>query len=309
MARTRATPSFSQLVDLFIEDRRAFGKSPRALEFYAFALKRFVEWAEATGARPDRFGHREYTAYLAALQKEGRRAGNNQKHSGQPLKPRSVHAFARSVRALLRYAGRAGYLDIVPDLEMPKTPTKRPRWLEDNEVQTVLAACQTERELALFSMLIDSGLRRAEVSSLVWGDFIPREDTVDVIVRAGKGEKARTTFLSMPAWETMKAYRATVGNDRPQDPVWVGQDGTPLTPEGIRAIVDRLSRRSGIKFTPHSLRHTAGRRAAERGMQQMALMDMFGWSPNSLSLLSHYTGFNTAMTRRSFASAYNGAAR
>ncbi|MCK4625845.1 MAG: tyrosine-type recombinase/integrase, partial [Phycisphaerae bacterium] len=68
--------------------------------------------------------------------------------------------------------------------------------------------------------------------------------------------------MSREARQLLSAYleeRPPVDTDR----IFIGERG-PLTDEGIRSVCDRYAAICGVKFTPHTLRHTFARRYLEQ---------------------------------------------
>ena len=76
------------------------------------------------------------------------------------------------LRHLLRLAHRKwGYLDRVPDIELPKAPKGRTRFLNEDEITRLLAACAKSKNghlLAIVKVAINTGMRKSEILGLTW---------------------------------------------------------------------------------------------------------------------------------------------
>ena len=75
------------------------------------------------------------------------------------------------LRHMLRLARRGGYLDQVPEIEMPKKPAGRLRYLDEAEITRLLAACRASRNphlAAIVTIAINTGMRKSEVLGLEW---------------------------------------------------------------------------------------------------------------------------------------------
>src|SRR5207247_5615393 len=75
------------------------------------------------------------------------------------------------LRHMLRLARRWGYLDEVPEIEMPTKPEGRQRYLDEAEITRLLDACRVSRNphLATIAVIaINSGMRKSEILGLTW---------------------------------------------------------------------------------------------------------------------------------------------
>jgi integrase len=75
------------------------------------------------------------------------------------------------LRHMLRLGRRWGYLDQVPDVELPKKPEGRRRFLDEAELGKLLEACQKSRNPYLGSIVtvaVHTGMRKAEILGLEW---------------------------------------------------------------------------------------------------------------------------------------------
>ncbi len=86
-----------------------------------------------------------------------------------------------------------------------------------------------------------------------------------ITVRAGKGTKERTLPLNKPARQALAAWLdARPAGDAA--PLFTGQRGNALTPRALQRRVAALARRAGVEATPHTLRHTFGKRLVDSGV-------------------------------------------
>ncbi len=111
------------------------------------------------------------------------------------------------------------------------------------------------RDQGLVKILLNTGLRVAELCSLSWRDVIVRPRKGRVIVRKGKGHKHREVPLSKEGRETFLAlgYEERAGSE---GLVFTGQRGA-ITPRGVHNALRRYFRLASLEdASPHSLRHT-----------------------------------------------------
>jgi hypothetical protein len=99
-ASSTAPPSVSfwrALAAESLTDRQVRGRAPPTIQFCRFALHGFLEWADRDGPPPAEFPARDLRAFLASVQGQGTLPGNGHLNGrGHPLKPRTIHSYARS---------------------------------------------------------------------------------------------------------------------------------------------------------------------------------------------------------------------
>ena len=141
----------------FILSRQAMNCTPATLEFYQYTAGVFLSWTEQNGVTdPNEVTARHVRQYLALLRDEKR-------------KDTTLHANARAIRTLLRFWHAEGYTPTLIKFDMPKLAKKRLPVLTAEQLQKVIKVCNV-RDKALVLFMVDSGLRRAEVCALNWGD-------------------------------------------------------------------------------------------------------------------------------------------
>jgi site-specific recombinase XerD len=117
------------------------------------------------------------------------------------------------------------------------------------------------REWALLDTLLSSGLRAAEVAALCISDALLGYGQASLLVRHGKGDKAREVFISEDLKRHLKAF-ITWKRDRGEDvadaaPLFTGQRGA-LTRNGVWRAVKSLMASVGLdpRYATHSCRHS-----------------------------------------------------
>jgi site-specific recombinase XerD len=114
--------------------------------------------------------------------------------------PRSLYRYAQMVKAFMKWYGEP-----IEDLKI-RVPKSIPKYTEDaasNQIRDAIADKKTHkgcvtRDLLLFDLDYQSGLRRAELSNL----FVRDIHTDFLEVRKGKGEKDRNIPLTAPTRTT-----------------------------------------------------------------------------------------------------------
>ena len=126
------------------------------------------------------------------------------------------------------------------------------------------------RDHALLLLAIQTGLRVSELTGLRLRDI---QVATGAHVRCtGKGRKDRCTPLTRQTVAVLRVYLAERGGI-PDDPVFPGPRGGPLSRDAVRRLVERHTATAAQncpsltskKTSPHVLRHTAAMRLLESG--------------------------------------------
>ena len=170
---------------------------------------------------------------------------------------------------------------------MPRIGDMRLPVLSTEEVKRILTTCETIRDKALILLMVDTGLRRSEICSLNWENV--NLQTGVCIVRNGKGKKDRIVVLGIVTRRALISYRRKVTNTE-NSPLFQTNNGRRVTPLGLRSILLRLSKQTGINITPHSLRRTFVVLSIKGGMSLAHIQSLMGHS--SLKMTLHYARMN-----------------
>ena len=144
------------------------------------------------------------------------------------------------------------------------------------------------RDLAVLLLLYGSGLRISEALSLRLRDA--PVGARDVLSITGKGGKPRmvpvlpVTQAAVARYVTMVPYP-----QGPDDPLFLGAKGGPLSPRIIQLIMAGLRATLGLPetATPHALRHSFATHLLSRGADLRQIQELLGHA--SLSTTQVYT--------------------
>lgn len=142
-----------------------------------------------------------------------------------------------------------------------------PKTLTPAEVQQLLDACTRRRDRFLLTLLYDTGLRIGQAMGLRHEDFHSWELSVVVRPRNDNANRARAKThkehviaITVELVELHSAYMFEEYGDLDSDYVfanlWGGRRGQAMTYASVDALFARLRRRTGVRVTPHMLRHT-----------------------------------------------------
>jgi len=141
-----------------------------------------------------------------------------------------------------------------------KTP--RPVWrgLSDDAAAALFGALRSNRDRALISFYLSSGVRASELLGLRHGDLDAGRYTITV---TSKGTRARDEVpASVDSFVWLALYLADGPPMIPGGPVWWTQRGrsAPLSYHAMRAVLNRANASLGTAWSLHDLRHTAAAR-------------------------------------------------
>lgn len=160
-----------------------------------------------------------------------------------------------------------------------------PDTLDDEQVATVLGACERLRDRLLLTLLAQAGLRIGEALGLRHEDIDVACRVVAVLPRRntnGARAKSGARMVPVPAWviRLYSDYLHSEYGDLDCDYVfvalWSGARGQPLSYRSVYDLVLRLRQRTGITFAPHTFRHTYATGLLRRGVPVEVVQKLLG---------------------------------
>ncbi|MGM0836553.1 MAG: tyrosine-type recombinase/integrase [Bacillota bacterium] len=143
--------------------------------------------------------------------------------------------------------------------------------------QYLLEYRSSNRDYALVTLLAYSGLRISEAISIKFEslNLVSRE----LLVTDGKGSKSRTVFLNDKSIDALKLWikeRKKVGRD--SNHLFISNRGKPVDRTLINKLFNAYTTKTGVKITPHDLRHFYCSHAIKVGMSIHEVANQAGHS-------------------------------
>lgn len=187
-------------------------------------------------------------------------------------------------------------LDLVVDIPNPRVAKYIQTVLTHEELAVLFDSCRSMRELAVFHLLYDCGLRSREVCGIKLSDF--EKVHQKLTLRQTKGGQLRAIPYSEALRETFTKYFQTLGS-HPTIYLFENRElgGRPLTVRGVQYIVKEVVKRSGLPkdrkdlIHPHTFRHTYAVHYLDNGGNLLRLQGLLGHKHISTTL--HYLKFCT----------------
>lgn len=258
------------MLELYQKYLSSKGKSLHTVKNYISDLRQFAKWFEESTEEkfsPDKITEidvRGYRSYLMGIRN---------------LKPASIKRKLEAIRKFLDWAVKQEIITKNPakEVEAPPAVTLPPKSLSEKEFLRLRRSFYkegNERDIAIFEVLANTGIRVSELCSLKLSDVQISERKGKLIVRYGKGQKYRKVPLNSDARKALNEYlksRADENNER----LFLSERG-PLTPSGVFRIIKRYARDAGVEVSPHQLRHTFARRLLQSGADIVTVQQILG---------------------------------
>lgn len=168
-------------------------------------------------------------------------------------------------------------------VKLPKVVERLPQVLTADETRRLYKACETDRDKALFLVMLDTGARCEEVANMDRADVDINEGAITI--REGKPRRDRTTYISAKTRKELLRYVRAEGINR--GPLWRSSvDGGRLRERGISQLIERLADRAEVKCTPHKIRKTFITTMLRAGVDVFTLRKLSGHK--SLDALKPY---------------------
>jgi integrase/recombinase XerD len=251
----KRTQTDTALIDAFCDQLwLQDGLAASSLASYRRDLNAWAAWLVAHG------GH----ALLAATRGDVEAFLAAQFHSG--AKATSVNRRLSTLRRFYRLQAAQGALSADPTLRIrsPRLPRRLPKYLSEQQVETLLGAPDTDttlglRDRAMLETLYATGLRVSELVGLKLAQVSFQMGVVRVL---GKGGKERLVPLGEEAIDWLKRYltgvRTRLAGEARTDAVFLTARHAPLTRQAFWHVIKRYAIVADIpasKLSPHTLRH------------------------------------------------------
>jgi site-specific recombinase XerD len=284
------SPYLDDLVSAFRRSLRRQQKAERTIVLYTTSVRMFGDWLAAQG-RPVTLDQLTKTAVRAWLD------SLIERNDASTVKTRLA-----GLRRFSRWLRDEGETEIVATegVEIPEVRDRPVRVLDDEDLHRLLRACQVPRgragvyDRAVFDgrrdevivrVLLDCGLRAAELAGLTLDDVDLNQEVVFVI---GKGNRPRAVPFSASTGSAIDRYlRSRRVHPHARSDRFLLSERGPISGDGIRWRIEVLGKAAGVDdLYPHAFRHTFAHRYLAAGGQERDLMMLAGW--RSTAMLAVY---------------------
>ncbi len=223
---------------------------------------------------------------------------HRQSRSGRKEEKLSLSTMKRTVNALRSYYTFIGS-SAANTLPVPQPKLRLQRTLNFQQASALLMACDTgmnkgRRDLAMVALMLDTGLRAAEICRLRVEQLDLPSQSLHVVCKGGADESA---VYSMETANYLSAWLANRGQTARCPNVFVSFNnmnyGGALTTSGLRCLFHALGQRAGLpNLSPHDLRRSFATLTTLAGAPGRIVQTAGRW--HDLALVERYTQATTA---------------
>lgn len=301
---TSENSSLKDLIEGFRLSCQAEAKSGKTITWYIAFLTRFERFLRQRRlptclGEIDRIHVRSFIRYL---QEEARTP-----YTDRPLSPVTVQGYVRSLKVFFSWIEAEGYTDsnIMKRIPVPRAPVKVVNTFSDEQFARLVELCYRDngrgyRNLTILLVMLDSGIRVGECKDIDMDDVDLENGSIRI--RSGKGGRERVVPIGSLVQKSLWKY-INQGRPRPLTQqvgrLFLSAEGLPLTRSGIQQMIRRYGRRagiSGVRCSPHTLRHTFAKNYLLNGGDIFSLQKILGHS--SLASVRSYLNLFAADVKR-----------
>jgi integrase/recombinase XerD len=296
--------SLHQLIEFDAMCGRAENKSEKTIELTTLALRLLERFLDESGlsTRAEDIGPPQMRAFILDLQQSPRFKNHPYiTKQGGVRSSAAVNAYLRAIRAAWNRWRAERLVEHSPFdvVRLPRFTNKVIPALSPAQVEAFLRAIDTRapqgyRDYALILFSLDTTCRLSEATELEMPEVDIRAGRAKV---TGKGRRERYAIFGLTVRKVLWKY---VNKYRPEprspscDNLFLTHDGRPLTKNRVEAIVKKYARKAGItgvRVSPHTLRHTACLMWTTDDGDIISLQKLTGHS--SINTLRGYVNLNT----------------
>lgn len=250
---------------------RAMNRSPKTLQGYTEAVEGLRTWLATqapTALDEIRAEHvRGYIEQLVATRK-----------------PATASNRYRALQQFFKWLAEEGEIDRNPmaTMKAPTVPEQPVPLIAEDVLRTMLKntagkTFEQRRDHAIIRLLVDTGMRRAELVGLTLPD-VDLDDQVAFVM--GKGRRGRTCPFGLKTTQALDRYLRVRATHKmaalPQ--VWLAvKNRGPLSGEGVLQMLKRRGLEAGVDLHTHQLRHVFAHQWLSGGGSEGDLMRLAGW--------------------------------
>ncbi len=256
-----------QMINVIVNFRRYLKRrnySQHTVKYYLNILKQFVLWIDVPLEQVTYEKIGDYIDYL----------------HNKRMQPASINLYLAVIRVFcsyLRYEEKIKLSNPVRNSCRLRVPKPLPRHLREEEVEHLFSVIKNKRDFAMFKLMLRCGLRVEEVSNLTLGAIDLKQRRI--IVYHGKGSKDRVVYISDDAHDALVAYLKIRSHFRIKKVFLVEKGnfkGQPISVRGIQKRIEYYAKKTGLKVSCHSLRHTMATQLLNAEAQVETIQDLLG---------------------------------
>lgn len=232
----------------------------------------------------------------------------------QDVSNRTLARFLSALSSFQKYLSKdhktRGFIFKLPKM---KFTAKIPKFVPQIEAARLLEHDNSEanqksysywRDFIAIALLYVTGIRREELSNIRLSDI---DLGAGLITVTGKGNKVRVVPIGEKTSSDLSRYLTlrksfAAEKDSTSPTLLLNRYGGALSVRSIDRLAQSFSRKSGVTFTPHTLRHSCATHLLENGADLLLIKEILGHA--SLSTTQKYTHVTAESMKKVFQSAH-----
>lgn len=268
------------------------GLAANSIESYSTDLARLSDWVAKNDLDLLSLSRQDLREWLIDLGTE-------------KLSENSRRRLISAVRGFYKFLMFDGHVTKNPaeDLVAPQKGVYLPRFLNRNEIESLLAAPDTStetglRDRAILELMYASGLRVSEAANLKLNDV---DIDSGIVTTTGKGSKTRRVPVGASAIEWMRSYLALRRKKEniEIDNMFVGANGSPINRQSIYLSITEYAEKCGLEgVSPHTLRHSFATHLVQNSADIRSVQQMLGHA--DISTTQIYTHITNTQLKKNY---------
>ncbi|MFZ1947679.1 MAG: tyrosine-type recombinase/integrase [bacterium] len=238
-------------VKVFKQDLLARGYSARTAEVYATAVAAFLKSVpNPAGPAPE-----DADRYIRGILDGTSKGGASQS---------SVGIAASAIKLLYKHQlGRPLELSV----ELKRRARPMPSILSKDEIQKIVTVTRNVSHRLIFQLMYSSGLKLDELLGLKVKDVEIEQKRLTIRGNAKSGRKAKSSRETILSDKIAPMLHAFVSDRDPEDHVFPGIEGGPMTPRAVQKAFKQALKKAEIKkrASCNSLRHSFAVHLLQKG--------------------------------------------
>jgi len=268
------------------------GLAANSIESYGTDLARLRNWADKNELELLSLTRQDLREWLIDL-------------GAEKLSENSKRRLISTVRGFYKFLMFDGHVNKNPaeDLAAPQKGVYLPRFLNRNEIESLLAAPDTStenglRDRAILELMYASGLRVSEAANLKINDV---DLDSGIVTTTGKGSKTRRVPVGASAIEWIKSYLALRRKKEniEIDNMFVNANGSPINRQSIYLSITDYAEKCGLEgVSPHTLRHSFATHLVQNSADIRSVQQMLGHA--DISTTQIYTHITNTQLKKNY---------
>lgn len=280
-------PSLQQLHEDFMADCRYSARlAPATLQNYQAAFELFIRIVPT--ASLDALTLETLTGFFRELETRRRMVGHGWIKQG--VKSTTIATYRAKLNPFFKWLKVKKHIAASPfeNTPYPKIVYDEPKYLHKEQIERIITAIDfaipwgslliQKRNLALIMMLLYTGLRKGELLHIKLYDIDAERSELKVSAITSKSKQHKTVPLHSLVLRRVLDYleeRRKKGYTTPY--LFASEErDAPLSESGLKHLIRKISKVSGVPFHVHQLRHTFAVNLISKGNDISVVQKLMG---------------------------------